>query len=389
MEDQYWVRREDNETGPFSGQQIQQMVVANMIATSDLLSTDQINWKVLEGFPELVEPPESPADNPGTIPTAQGLSVTAREPDSTPGVERQAASDTSQPAPTTASHPPERRPECSLHEAAARADLEQIKLHLAWGADINLKDKSGRTPLHWAMGYFEFSMPLAEVNQRLSAVEFLLANRADVNATDEYGMTPLHAAAEGLYPEVVKFLITMGANVNAKSKMGVPLHCVQHPEVAKLLLVHGAELKNLDYIDQTPLHHFVEIGRPQVINAVFEELDARTANEENLWDRRDTERIINIEDEAGCTPLDLCAGELWRREIATILKSHGARRSPWWRKRDLWKLVFGCGLVPMLIFGVLTAIDVIPWSKAAPVLIGGALLLFFIHRRGQYPRQRQ
>ena len=65
---QYWLKREDQAAGPFSGQQLKQMAAAGMILTSDMISADQINWKVagqVEGMFPLEQPVEDRAtDSP-------------------------------------------------------------------------------------------------------------------------------------------------------------------------------------------------------------------------------------------------------------------------------------------------------------------------------------
>ena len=38
----------------------------------------------------------------------------------------------------------------TLHEAAAKGDLDEVKRHLENGANVNAKDKYGWTPLHEA-----------------------------------------------------------------------------------------------------------------------------------------------------------------------------------------------------------------------------------------------
>jgi ankyrin repeat protein len=55
-----------------------------------------------------------------------------------------------------------------------------IQLLLEKGADSNLGDNDGRTPLAWA----------AEKG-REETVKILLENGANVNSTDNYGQTPL------------------------------------------------------------------------------------------------------------------------------------------------------------------------------------------------------
>ena len=66
MEKQYWVQREGKRTGPFSGQQLKQMAAAGMILTADMISTDQINWRVA-GQVKGLFPGDQAADRRGSV----------------------------------------------------------------------------------------------------------------------------------------------------------------------------------------------------------------------------------------------------------------------------------------------------------------------------------
>ncbi|HEY3331755.1 MAG TPA: ankyrin repeat domain-containing protein [Capsulimonadaceae bacterium] len=66
------------------------------------------------------------------------------------------------------------------------------------GADVNVRDPSGGTPLLWAVD---------DVN----CVRFLVSHGADVNAMDNEGSTALFNAATSGNIEVVKYLIANGA----------------------------------------------------------------------------------------------------------------------------------------------------------------------------------
>ena len=75
------------------------------------------------------------------------------------------------------------------------------------GADVNLKDKHGITPLHlW------YSME----NVALTLID----NGADVNAQDENGNTPFHRGI-GLTEKIVNRMICAGADFTIKNKEGV------------------------------------------------------------------------------------------------------------------------------------------------------------------------
>lgn len=67
------------------------------------------------------------------------------------------------------------------------------------------KDKDGWTPLHYAA-----------LNGHKESVEFLLASHADVNARVNDEETPLFVSLDR--PEVAKVLLQHGANVEARSK---------------------------------------------------------------------------------------------------------------------------------------------------------------------------
>jgi len=130
-----------------------------------------------------------------------------------------------------------------IHDATQKGDIEGVKQHLAAGADVNVKDDSGLTPLHYAGGK--------------EIAEILIAEGADVNAkSDGSGVTPLHFAADRGHTEVVELLITAGADVNAKNTFSVtPLHSAAsegHKEVGELLIAEGADV-NVTSILGTPL----------------------------------------------------------------------------------------------------------------------------------------
>ncbi|MDE2643131.1 MAG: ankyrin repeat domain-containing protein, partial [Verrucomicrobiota bacterium] len=46
--------------------------------------------------------------------------------------------------------PTAKAPEISIHKAAYQGNIEAVKQHIAAGTDVNAKDDSGWTPLHWA-----------------------------------------------------------------------------------------------------------------------------------------------------------------------------------------------------------------------------------------------
>ena len=170
----------------------------------------------------------------------------------------------------------------ALLYAARESCIPCAKELLAHGADINLGDPDGVTPLiialsniHWDMG------------------RFLMERGADVNLWDFYGQTPLYAAVDmntlpkgrrvelpavdqttGL--EVITMLLERGANANAQLKLRLPWRQVPYDRytepllnigvtpliraakagdipVIKLLLAHGALANLPNFNGDTPL----------------------------------------------------------------------------------------------------------------------------------------
>jgi uncharacterized membrane protein len=123
---------------------------------------------------------------------------------------------------------------------------EKITTWIENGANVNARDKHGRTPL----------MIAAVGTQNPEVITILVKNGADVNARDEAGLTPLmFAARNNSNLEVITALIKNGADMNARDegisplvKSGMtPLMMAaainQNPEVISFLIKNGADPK--------------------------------------------------------------------------------------------------------------------------------------------------
>ena len=74
-----------------------------------------------------------------------------------------------------------------LHSAAAAGEPEEIRLLLEYGADVNLRDAVGNTPLHHAKYSHSYIDPLVPV-------EVLINSGADVNVKNYQGEIPCQYA---------------------------------------------------------------------------------------------------------------------------------------------------------------------------------------------------
>ncbi|KAJ9472959.1 hypothetical protein DIPPA_18013 [Diplonema papillatum] len=152
-----------------------------------------------------------------------------------------------------------------LHSTAAAGNAFAIRL-AAWLdlADLNAKDASGWTPLHWAVE-----------NGQVGVVRALCGAGVDPGLADEFGVTPLHLLAAGKLPPAVSLKILQvlsdhSAPLEPEDAFGMrPLHYAALSGTAGLtdaLLSLSAKPAPRDADGLTPLHHAVFSDRPDVVH---------------------------------------------------------------------------------------------------------------------------
>jgi ankyrin repeat protein len=143
--------------------------------------------------------------------------------------------------------PPPEVPSRALIDAALICDLVRVRELLARGADPNVRDDDGRTPLFSAV-----------LGGSLGLVGLMLESRADVNARDNDGFSPLHFAAQEYLPEIARLLIAKGADVNAVDNDGrsvlwrAVFSSRGRDEIIRLLRTAGAKSDTPDAEGVTP-----------------------------------------------------------------------------------------------------------------------------------------
>ncbi|XP_016130714.1 histone-lysine N-methyltransferase EHMT1-like [Sinocyclocheilus grahami] len=99
--------------------------------------------------------------------------------------------------------------------ATENMNLEQVKMLISVGADVQIRDKEENICLHWAA--FSGCDEIAQV---------LLDKRSDLHAVNIHGDSPLHIAVRQNQLDCVMLFLSRGADVNLKSKDGeTPLDC--------------------------------------------------------------------------------------------------------------------------------------------------------------------
>jgi ankyrin repeat protein len=103
--------------------------------------------------------------------------------------------------------------------AAQANDLEGMKFLVAHGANPKIATVHGVTALMVAAGLgFEYQNTNVVPDSRLPAVKYLVQDlKLDVNAKDDKDYTALHGAAYVGDDEVIRFLVSKGANVKARA----------------------------------------------------------------------------------------------------------------------------------------------------------------------------
>jgi len=152
----------------------------------------------------------------------------------------------------------------SLHQAAADRDIEQVKSLISRGVDVNAKDESSCTPLHcvakWRPNLMVQTInrkdPEAMARIRKEAgiremAKLLVSSGADINVKDDKGNTPLHYAVEGGHMNVAELLIAKDADVNIRNKEGLrpieffDVYVYEQTGLDRLLLAHGADIPTI------------------------------------------------------------------------------------------------------------------------------------------------
>ncbi len=106
-----------------------------------------------------------------------------------------------------------------LHYAAHNANV--IQLLVDHGANVNIKDGKGRTPLH-----------IAAVMAYMEGIQALIKNGADVNAVDDEGNTPLMLAQRGT--PAGSFFSNLGVSMSEEEKL-------KRKKIMDLLVANGAK----------------------------------------------------------------------------------------------------------------------------------------------------
>lgn len=155
-----------------------------------------------------------------------------------------------------------------LHLAAAALRPGVARTLLGSGADPNIENRRGATPLHYACDARPGS-GLWNPEAQVAIIDLLVQHGAHVDHADSGGATPLHRAVRARGVDAVRHLLALGASTDCRLRTGgsTPLHLAaqssgasgtagtldQQMEIIDLLRRHGADITAVDGANRTPV----------------------------------------------------------------------------------------------------------------------------------------
>ncbi|KAL2193356.1 ankyrin repeat-containing domain protein, partial [Corynascus similis CBS 632.67] len=141
-----------------------------------------------------------------------------------------------------------------MHAAVQSGNVEVVKLLLQYGADATAVDSWGSTTMMFAIWHNDFSL-----------IDPLLTEGVDIHARDKcLGQTALSFAAKNNQADSARFLLQLGAELDAKDDYGdSPLFLSVHgkcPDSTRVLVEAGANIGLRNKCGQTILHYAAKFG---------------------------------------------------------------------------------------------------------------------------------
>ena len=187
---------------------------------------------------------------------------------------------------------------------------EIYKFRAIFGSNVNAVDENGLTLLEKAIagagGYWN-----------IEVIKWLVTEGADVNANSG---GPLQEAISRQNMELIEFLVSRGADVNIMPQHGTwtPLHSAvsfENLEIVKLLVSAGANVNAANVAGYTPLHWTTSLH--WTASGLAPESDKAVVIAEFLVSQG---ADVNAKNKDGKTPLDL-ANEHGKTATAAFLSS--------------------------------------------------------------------
>lgn len=199
-----------------------------------------------------------------------------------------------------------------LHIAAQTSTSSEFLAVLTDAKDLNVRDKRGLTPLHYAANNLKTSKNITILleagaeptlidsegntplhfayspNDDRERIDIFLQAGIDPNSKNNNGYTPLHYFSKYGSFQSVQALLEAGGDVNATTKWAeTPLHMAVHNpnayEVIQLLIKAGADKEAKDFSGLTPIFSAVTMGeRSSIISLIDHGIDINSRSKEGF-----------------------------------------------------------------------------------------------------------
>lgn len=193
-----------------------------------------------------------------------------------------------------------------LHAAAQRGDAAEIRRLVAAGADVNVREGYGRTPLH-----------VATFARQRDAIRALLAAGADPSLleNDRYDAVTIAAVADD--EETLRVLLAGGAGARLTTSRydGTALIAAAHlghDGVVRQLIAAGAPLDHVNNLHWTAVIESIVLG------------DGGQRHQATLKALINAGASLKLTDRQGNTPLALARARGYRAMV-TMLEAAGAK----------------------------------------------------------------
>ena len=219
-----------------------------------------------------------------------------------------------------------------LHIAARTGQTAVAEFSLANGANINLPSNSKKTPLHYT----------AQLNQ-LAMAKLLVEAKADLEAKDKKGRTALDLATGEAKRELASYLRVVGVTSKSDEEAAKSIFVaakIGSIDAIKKHLKAGVEVNSLNKKKQTALHFAASAGRLDAATVLLEAkadvtvadkyqktalhysaINGHKATTALLLEKG---ALINAKDDKNKTPLDYAVTKK-RTEVIELLRSKGGK----------------------------------------------------------------
>ena len=191
--------------------------------------------------------------------------------------------------------------------ACADGNLNQVKALLSSGVDIEQTYQSYT------------ALSVASQTGQYSVVDYLISQGANVEAKNNAGGSPLHVCCHNGHHNVAELLISKGADLESRTTVNgrTPLHVASidgHFDVMSLLISHGADVELvMNYGGYTPISVAVIGNQPRAVDLLI----AKGCNFNTPTSRPPSTQLV--------TPLQLAEARGFT-EIVEILKAPNKKK---------------------------------------------------------------